>query len=196
MARTKVFDEEEVLDRAMDLFWLKGYAATSAQDLVDHLQISRSSLYATYGDKHTLFVRALERYRTEHVDPVLAKAESVTDPEQYLRDLFQSVRTDALSEKEARGCFMVNSAVELASVDADVAAIGNAIMRATEEAIRIVVQRGQDSGLFTRRQSAQSFARYLFNALNGLRVTVKFDASDTMFDDIINVCLDTLKHCR
>ncbi|MEJ0106748.1 MAG: helix-turn-helix domain-containing protein [Bacteroidota bacterium] len=61
MARTKVFDEQMVLDKAMNLFWQKGYNATSAQDLVNGLSISRSSLYDTFGDKHSLFVKALKQ---------------------------------------------------------------------------------------------------------------------------------------
>jgi TetR/AcrR family transcriptional repressor of nem operon len=64
MARTKDFDENEVLKKAVDIFWLKGYSATSMQDLVDGLGISRSSLYDTYGDKHTLFMKALESYQS------------------------------------------------------------------------------------------------------------------------------------
>ena len=193
MPRTKVFDEGEVLERAMDLFWAKGYQATSAQDLVDRLEISRSSLYATYGDKHSLFVRALQRYRRQHIDPVLDKADTVEDLEGYLRELFGSARSDALTDHPPRGCFMVNSAVELAGVDAEVAAIGSAIMRDTETAVRKVIERGQKAGLFTRRHSPRSLARYLFNALNGLRVTIKFDDSDAMFTDILEVSLATLR---
>ena len=63
MARTKDFDENEVLSKAMELFWSKGYNATSMEDLVGGLGISRSSLYDTYTDKHTLFIKALEQYQ-------------------------------------------------------------------------------------------------------------------------------------
>jgi TetR/AcrR family transcriptional repressor of nem operon len=83
MARTKLFSEEAILDKAMKLFWEKGYNATSAQDLVDGLGISRSSLYDTYGDKHSLFVTALKRYRKERIDPVLEGIDTATDLEQY-----------------------------------------------------------------------------------------------------------------
>ena len=63
MARTKDFDEDEVLDKAMYLFWNQGYNGTSMQDLVDGLGISRSSLYDTFGDKHSLFIKTLENYK-------------------------------------------------------------------------------------------------------------------------------------
>ena len=63
MARTKDFDEDEVLTKAMNLFWLNGYNGTSMQDLVDGLGISRSSLYDTFGDKRSLFLKTLENYK-------------------------------------------------------------------------------------------------------------------------------------
>jgi TetR/AcrR family transcriptional repressor of nem operon len=193
MARNKVFDENLILDKAMNLFWQKGYNATSAQDLVDHLGISRSSLYDTYGDKHSLFVKALKQYRKERIDPVLNGVDTAEDLEAYIRNVFEVVKTEALSEAHAKGCFMVNSAVELAPVDDEVGSIANAIMQDTENALTKAIKKGQKLGVFTSTHSARSLARFIFNSLNGLRVTVKFDVSKKMFDDIVNVCLSALK---
>ena len=188
-----MFDEQEVLDRAMNLFWKKGYNATSAQDLVNHLGISRSSLYDTFGDKHSLFVKALKQYRINRVDPILRLQNSVEDPEAYIRLFFESVKEEAVGENSSKGCFAVNSAVELAPVDSEIAAIANAIMRDTEEALCRVIKNGQDIGVFTTNQSARSLARFVFNALNGLRVTVKFNADREVLEEIINACLSVLR---
>src|SRR5690554_3220753 len=102
MARTKEFDEHEILDRAMNLFWLKGYNATSAQDLVDNLGISRSSLYDTFVDKHSLFVKALQQYRKERIDPVINPQNGVEDVEAYIRFFFESVKNEAIGRSEER----------------------------------------------------------------------------------------------
>lgn len=193
MARTKVFDEQMVLDKAMRLFWQKGYNATSAQDLVDSLGISRSSLYDTYGDKHSLFVKALRQYRKEKMDATINAAQTVEDVEAYIRTLFEFVKIEAMEEGRSKGCFMVNSAVEMAPVDGEIANIVNSIMHDFEEAACTAIQRGQDQGLFTTKFSARSLARFVFNSLSGLRVTVKFDASKQAFDDIVEVCLATLR---
>ncbi|QNF31854.1 TetR/AcrR family transcriptional regulator [Adhaeribacter swui] len=193
MARTKVFDEDLILDKAMNLFWEKGYNATSAQDLVDRLGISRSSLYDTYGDKHSLYVSALKKYRRDRIDDTIKAAETAEDVEQYLRDIFELVKNEAIQENHARGCFMVNSAVEMAPCDEEVAAIANSIMHDVEEAVCKAIERGQNQGVFSNEHSARSLARFLFNSLNGLRVTVKFDANKQAFDDIVNVCLSALK---
>ena len=192
MARTKVFNEHEVLDRAMNLFWQKGYNATSAQDLVDYLGISRSSLYDTFGDKHSLFVKALKQYRKERIDPVVT-TDIPEDVESYIRFFFEAVQAEALDSKASKGCFVINSVVELAPVDSETAAIANAIMHDTEEALYKAIKRGQDTGVFTSKYPARSLARFVFNSLNGLRVTVKFDADKKMFEDIVAVCLSTLK---
>ncbi|MEJ0106749.1 MAG: hypothetical protein WDO19_31230 [Bacteroidota bacterium] len=88
---------------------------------------------------------------------------------------------------------MVNSAVELAPVDAEIAAIVNSIMSDFEDAVCKAIKKGQDTGIFTTKYSARSLARFVFNSLSGLRVTVKFDANKKMFDDIVGVCLSALR---
>ena len=193
MARTKEFDEHEILDRAMNLFWLKGYNATSAQDLVDNLGISRSSLYDTFVDKHSLFVKALQQYRKERIDPVINPQNGVEDVEAYIRFFFESVKNEAIGENSAKGCFVINSAVELAPVDSEIAAIANSIMHDTEKALSSVIELGQEKGIFTTKLPSRSLARFVFNSLNGLRVTVKFDADREMFEDIVEVCMSTLR---
>src|SRR5690606_4364574 len=193
MARTKEFDEKEVLDRAMNLFWKQGYNATSAQDLVDNLGISRSSLYDTFGDKHSLFVKALLQYRKDRIDPLLKGAEDIVDVEAYIQSFFGLVKDEALSDNAPKGCFLVNSAVELAPVDSDIATIANAIMRDTEEVLYKAIKEGQRRGVFTEKYPARSLARFVFNALGGLRVTVKFDADKKMFEDIVDVSLSALR---
>ncbi|REA56489.1 TetR/AcrR family transcriptional regulator [Dyadobacter luteus] len=193
MARTKVFDQQVVLDKAMNLFWQNGYNATSAQDLVDGLGISRSSLYDTYGDKHSLFILALKQYRKERIDPVFEQAEVVEDVEAYIRNVFEIVKADAISPEHNKGCLMVNSAVELAPFDSEVAIIANSIMEDSENAVCKAIERGQNSGVFTTKHSPRALARFIFNSLNGLRVTMKFDASKAVFDDIVTVCLSALK---
>lgn len=193
MARTKLFSEEDILDKAMKLFWEKGYNATSAQDLVDGLGISRSSLYDTYGDKHTLFVTALKRYRKERIDPVLEGIETATDLEQYIRTIFEAIIEEALNDSCSKGCFMVNTAVEMAPVDSEIATIANTILRDTETAITKAISKGQQEGIFTTQHSASSLTNFLINVINGLRVTVKFDADKKMFDDIVGISLGVLK---
>ena len=196
MARTKIFDEDLVLNKAMNLFWERGYNATSAQDLVDGLGISRSSLYDTYGDKHSLFVKALKQYQKERIDGSIKEGDDTADVEAYIRSLFEFAKEEALQDNRSRGCFMVNTAVEMAPVDEEVANIVNTIMFDFENAVCHAIEKGQANGLFTTKHTARSLARFVFNSLNGLRVTVKFDASQKAFADIVEVCMFALKAGR
>src|ERR1700753_1582272 len=109
MARTKDFDEDEVLKKAVNLFWLKGYNATSMQDLVDGLGISRSSLYDTYGDKHTLFIKALEAYKAQSAGSMCGIVSNMDSAKEAIRQLFDFTTKQLLSDEQHKGCFLVNA---------------------------------------------------------------------------------------
>lgn len=193
MARTKDFDETAVLNKAVELFWCKGFNGSSAQDLVDNLGISRSSLYDTFGDKRTLFIRALEHYRKENSGAMLDLINNATDIEQTIGDIFQMLIDDSVRNHQLKGCFMVNSTIELAPHDEGIAAIVKANSAAVEDALYLAVQKGQASGKFTKKQTARSLARFIFNNIAGLQVAAKSGADKTAFNDIVNVTLSALK---
>src|SRR5271156_1610188 len=106
MARTKDFDENAVLNKAIQLFWYKGYNGTSMQDLVDGLGISRSSLYDTYTDKHTLFVKALESYQTAGANKIQEIINNSGSAKETIKKLLKLATTDLLDDKQQKGCFM------------------------------------------------------------------------------------------
>jgi TetR/AcrR family transcriptional regulator, transcriptional repressor for nem operon len=193
MAGKKVFDEIEVLDKAMNLFWQKGYNATSAQDLVDELGISRSSLYDTFGDKHSLFVKALLKYRKQWIDPAIKGANTITDAEAYIVDLFEFIKQETFDKNSTKGCFWVNAAIEMVPADSEVTSIAISIMKDTENAFYKAIKKGQEQGVFTSIHTARSLAKFILNAISGLRVNVKLDSDEKTFDDIMKICLSVLK---
>jgi TetR/AcrR family transcriptional repressor of nem operon len=193
MARTKVFDEEIVLNKAVNLFWEKGFNGTSAQDLVDELGISRSSLYDTYGDKYQLFKNSLLQYRKKFAGAMIEMIEKSNDYEKTLKDIFQYVVTESLQEKCSKGCFMVNSSIELAPHNSEIAEIVNDNMKDIEEALFRLIKKGQDIGQFSTSHSARSLARFIFNTISGLRVASKSGTEKKIFDDIVKVTLSALK---
>ncbi len=193
MARTKVFDEEIVLNKAVNLFWEKGYNGTSAQDLVNELGISRSSLYDTYGDKYQLFKNSLLQYRKQFAGAMIEMIDKSVDYEKTLKDVFQYVVTESLQEKFSKGCFMVNSSIELAPHNLEIAEIVNENMQDIEDALFSLIKKGQDIGQFSKSHSARSLARFIFNAISGLRVASKSGADKKVFDDIVKVTLSAIK---
>ena len=91
MARTKAFDRDAVLDRAMDLFWKQGFEATSVQQLVEVTGINRGSMYDTFGDKRELFIQALTRYADKSAMKRLEILNGTDKPLEGIRAFFDSI---------------------------------------------------------------------------------------------------------
>jgi TetR/AcrR family transcriptional regulator, transcriptional repressor for nem operon len=192
MARTKDFDEADVLAKAIRLFWQKGYNGTSMQDLVDGLGISRSSLYDTFGDKRKLYLKALETYkqaeaanRTKVFDPSLPAKTAI-------RQLLDHIIIELVKDKQHKGCFLINSAVETAPNDKQVNHILCQNDQEIETALYEVIQRGQHGGEITSRRDAKALARFIFNNIIGIRVSGKLATDKSAFEDIIQLTMSVL----
>ena len=192
MARTKDFDENEVLARAIQLFWYKGYNGTSMQDLVDGLGISRSSLYDTYTDKHTLFLKALESYQNAGAAKIQEIINHSAPAKDTVKQLLVLATGELLGDKQHKGCFMVNTEVEVAPHDEEVNKMVCKNDQQMEEAFYQVIKKGKDSGEIKNRQDARALARFIFNAVKGMRVSAKSTTDKSVFDDIIKLTISAL----
>jgi TetR/AcrR family transcriptional repressor of nem operon len=193
MARTKDFNEEEVLEKALAIFWEKGYNGTSMQELVDGLGISRSSMYDTYTDKYTLFIKSLERYRRKTASEMMQLIDQGSSPKAVIKRMFQSVVNESLFDKVPRGCFMVNTCVENAPHDKAVAKIVQENLQDAEEAFYLAIKKGQETGEIASRNEARALARFIVNNINGIRVTAKAGVDKKVYDDVVKVVLSVLE---
>lgn len=193
MARTKRFDEEEVLNNAMLFFWHKGYNGTSPQEILDELGLSRSSLYDTYGDKKSLFISALKRYRNTVTAQIIQILETSENIPETLKMLFQQAKNECFTGEDKRGCFMVNSKVELAPHDEEIATIVKENREALENAFTAAIKRGQEMGQLSKETPPRSLARFIMNNLWGLTVHSKSGADKKVFDDIIRITMSVIK---
>jgi len=193
MARTKEFNEDQALDKAIEIFWHKGYNGTSAQDLVTHLGLSRSSLYDTFGDKQKLFVKSLKRYQKKSQDHVVDLFNTSENIKETLHDLFKQAVIESLEDRITKGCFMVNTSVELAMHDQEIAKIVQNNSRVMEEVFTNAVQKGQDLGQISKKNDARVLARFIFNNYSGIRVLARSGEKDKqVYDDIIKAILSIL----
>ncbi|MEV8636614.1 TetR/AcrR family transcriptional regulator [Streptosporangium sp. NPDC051023] len=173
MARTKEFDPEVALQAALELFWERGYEATSMSDLVGHLGIGRASLYATFGGKHDLYLKALRRY-VENRDP--SPVEMLSQPGPALpavRALIEFYAEDAIRDRRRRGCMIVNAAAELLPGDERVAGIVDANWTGLETALTSALIRGRAQGELPGDRDPVALARFLLVFLQGLRLVSK-----------------------
>lgn len=166
--RPRAYDPDVALARAMDAFWERGYAATSLDEISAATGMNRPSLYAAFGDKHAIYMKAVERYCSE----VRRLADKVLAPDRPLRDGLRQFYREALSTylsetHGARGCFVIGTAATEAVRDPDargaLAGIIEAIDLALEARLRLARERGElasdaDPATLTRIASAALFS--------------------------------------
>ncbi|MFK0176291.1 TetR/AcrR family transcriptional regulator [Streptomyces xanthochromogenes] len=174
MARTKEFDPDAALQSALELFWQRGYEATSMADLVEHLGIGRASIYATFGNKHELYLKALDRY-AENRDPVLLTELSAPGPAlPAVRGVVRRFAAEAMADgSRLAGCFVTNTAAELASHDSTAARRVELSWQHIETLLHSALVRAQAQGELPASRDPRGLARMLLVFLQGVRVVGK-----------------------
>lgn len=173
MARAKEFEPAEALRAALELFWERGYEATSMADLVEHLGIARASLYATFGGKRELYLKALDHYG-ELFHPNLLTGLSRPGPVlPAVREVVEQFLRDSCGDARGRGCFVVNTAVELAPHDADAARRVQADWDFMETVLATALMRARAQGELAEDKEPRALARCLLVFMQGLRVMGK-----------------------
>jgi TetR/AcrR family transcriptional repressor of nem operon len=190
--RTKDFDETEVLRKAINLFWQKGYYDTSLQDLINKLGIGRSSIYHAYGDKHSLFLRALELYQREGTAKIIAILESDISMKKAVAKLLRKVANDVFTDICPKGCFKINSEVEVAASDELIKKLVAEDDLIIEDALFHAIQKGQENGDINPSKDPKVIARFLCNTVAGMRVYAKFKNDRQFFDDVVEAALSVL----
>lgn len=192
--RTKEFEPDEIADAAMRVFWQRGYAATSIQNLVEGTGLSRSSLYSTFESKQGLFQQALRRYEavtTSNVALLSGSGASKT----LIRELLMRVAEDELGDPQRRGCLVANAALELAGQDEGAAKLVAHNFQRLQKALEKLIQRGQQSGEVAAEKNPQALARFFVNTMQGMRVLSKGSMPSQRRQsllDVIDVALGTL----
>jgi TetR/AcrR family transcriptional repressor of nem operon len=175
MGRSREFDENVVLQKAMELFWEQGYEKTSLSDLVEHMGIHRRSLYDTFGDKHTLFLKTIDCYDELIKNKIQAEILHAKTTKQAIQFIFDFMIEGY--EDRQWGCLIVNSATEMALRDKEVEEkIEEAFMQ-TEHFLAALVRKRQQTGEFSCEYDAEVLAEILQNTLLGIRVLLRTSAS-------------------
>lgn len=187
----KKFNEEEALGKALDAFWARGYEATSMQELVECTGVNRGSLYATYGDKRAIFLAALATY-DESRRKMLAEFEARYEPREAIRRVFR-VFVDTASEDGAnRGCFMTNTALELAAHDDEIREKVADAQKEVEAYFARMIRKGRTSGAISQNVKPSAAARGLLASLLGILVLVRSRPDRALLQSIVEDALQRL----
>lgn len=172
MARPREFDEEFVLGAVIQCFWNRGYEATSVKDLVAGTGITAASIYNAFGDKRALFRAALDHYVEDAVGERLRRCEALPARE-AIRAFFDEILHRSLSDRDHKGCLLVNSALEIAPHDTEFQRVIAGVLCRIERFFLKCIKAGQADGTITRSVAAPDLAHHLLAALMGVRVLAR-----------------------
>jgi TetR/AcrR family transcriptional repressor of nem operon len=193
MARPREFDFDAALERAMEVFWSKGYEATSLDDLCAATGLSRSSLYATFGNKRDLLLQTVDRYvdrRTPNIEAILARSPNVHDG---IAALLGEFIDQIVSGSGRRGCFLGNCAAELPRSDRTALARVREGLARTEATFCTALVRAEARGDLPPGANVQALARFLTASLQGLRLVGKVNPDRAVLRDIAATMLRCLR---
>ena len=168
MPRTKQFDRQEALDKAMNVFWEKGYNGASIQDLVEEMNINRSSMYDTFGEKHNLYKEALQAYKSKYgINSRYLKNKS---PLEGIRLLIDDYVNSIVQDKHNKGCFILNSTAESSCHDGDVKAFLQTNLEEFGEMLVELLSNSQGAKEISSARSPEELSDFVIAALQGMRM--------------------------
>src|ERR1700731_4509402 len=173
MARPREFDEATALEAAIECFWHRGYEATSVRDLADKMGISGPSLYNAYGDKRALFAQALEYYVDNSARALIKRLEASLPPKQAVRRFIEEIIDRSVNDRERRGCFLINSALDVAPHDKKLGVLIAERLGEIEAFFNRSIKAAQCQGSVPQSRSAKDIARLLLGVLLGIRVLAR-----------------------
>jgi TetR/AcrR family transcriptional repressor of nem operon len=194
MARPREFDERSALQHAMQVFWRKGYEATSVADLLKATGLSKSSLYQTFTDKRTLFLSALDAYRQHRMTYLRTQLNDGRPARESIQGFFREILQHAADKERPYGCMNCNEAVELGPDDAEVRKLVAADFQAVEDLFCDAIQRGQRDGSIRNQENARTLARFLTVNLQGLQVMARARGDARRITDNVKVMMTSFDH--
>jgi TetR/AcrR family transcriptional repressor of nem operon len=168
MARPREFNQDEVIERAMMLFWEKGYEATSIRDLKKAMGISSSSMYEVFGDKRGIFLLALTRFCEVERLEIARKAAEAPTPQAFITQLFASVEAVTQPDSTARASLALNAMVEFGTLDPDVTRLLLAHYFGIAAIVADVLAQGQQQGKISSRTPPLELAYTIVSTLHGV----------------------------
>ena len=185
MARPREFDENAVLEMAMQCFWERGYQASSIRDLAERMSMTGASLYNAFGDKRNLYGRALDLYVESSFGTRAARFENGLVPRQAIGAFFDEIVARSLDDDQRKGCMLVNSAMEIAPHDPEFQVVIADVLVRVEQFFLHCLRAGQADGTITATLSADDLAGLLLSTLLGIRVLARVRPERALLEGLV-----------
>ena len=193
MARPKAFDPEQALDKAMHVFWHKGYEATSMEDLLTAMDINRGSLYDTFGGKRDLFLKAMDRYCSGGgIGSGISILKQPGPALPLIRRFIDHMLEFGLSDPLRRGCMITNTVMELAPHEKDIAGRVAGRLQMAEGAFFELLSRAKREGELAKDKDPHALAQVLVTMMQGTIVMIKAGTPADVVKQIAKTALSLL----
>jgi len=189
----KTFDTEDVITRAIKVFWDKGYAATSMADLTKAMGINKGSLYNAFGSKKKLFIRVLQQYDRDRTQRTFNKMLAKEAPLDAITGLFDHVITHNCNTPDNKGCLLVNTALDLPHHDADIQKMVTKSLDNLKDFFEQSIIRGQADGSIPAHINPQTTAHVLRSLIVGLQVLSRGASAPEAFEAVKVQVINTLR---
>ena len=169
LGRPRNFNEDKVLDQIVELFWEDGYEATGLSSITSKTGLVKASLYAAFGNKRQMYIKALDRYEIIVIDPGCDLLRDATQPPAQRLKAFFSLPINAVrDDSDLRGCFLCNASADQASVDPEIAEAVQRGYAKLQDALADAIRELGETG-----QAAKSKAAFAIATYTGLRVMAR-----------------------
>lgn len=191
--RPKIFDEKEVIRKAAEVFWRKGYEASSTEELLRAMGIGKGSFYLHFKDgKKELYQRSLDLFSKDAMTRFNQKLSEAEDKIDFLKTYILSL-ADKPEVQKQNGCYLGNGIMEMSNIDPKTKDHAAALMDKLERAFENIVLKAQKSGRLSNQTDAKLLAKYLINLRNGINVTMRTEKNKEALKQIIGLGLDIIK---
>lgn len=193
MSRPKEFNPDDAIEKAMQVFWYKGYEATSMEDLLTAMDLSRGSLYDTFGDKRQLFLKVVDRYCTTFASSKFSLLDQPGPALPTLRRFICDMIEGGLADPQRRGCLISNTVMELSPHEKEIAGRLRQALKMAEDTFLKVLTRAQQQGELHKGQDPRTLAQFLVTMMQGAVVMIKAGAPGEMVKQTAEVALSVME---
>jgi TetR/AcrR family transcriptional regulator, transcriptional repressor for nem operon len=192
MPRPKEFNPDDVIEKAMQVFWHKGYEATSMEDLLNAMDLNRGSLYDTFGDKRQLFLKVIDRYCTTFASSKFSLLDQPGPALPTLRRFISGMIEGGLADPQRRGCLIANTVMELSPHENEIAGTLRQALKMVEDTFFNVLARAKQQGELKDDKDPRALARFLTTMMQGTIVMIKAGASADVVKQTMETALSIL----
>ncbi|AHJ95367.1 TetR/AcrR family transcriptional regulator [Hymenobacter swuensis] len=190
--RPKAYDEQDVISRAQQVFWQRGYSAASTEELLAAMGIGKGSFYLAFpGGKKELFAKTIQQFHQQSLHQLEQRVATSAQPVQVLKDYFYHIAT-AAPEAHEKGCYLGNTVMEMAAVDPQLQQAAGQLLKQLETQFFVVIEQAQASGQLTNPTNARLLARHLLTLWNGLSITRRLYPDNGQLRELLDLQLAIL----